>query len=222
MTCKTAEELDGAFGCYVVAPETQVNNRLVVGMENVSELLDACTCETVFAEVQLCKLIVIFDNLADNMHRLIAKSHFRKIQFASASHFMVLHHHIKKAKHLLLGCIDNQVLAFSDVELKKKLLFNAFNLGNMLYLVTELAYVNFSNLNSLNYRISTGGVLLRSSAPHFFVRAESSKTSHTLCLVVNHKTSIFLSCRCVLLDWRRETVFNEWVRSNLHGHKVLA
>ena len=75
MTCETAEEQNGAFCVYVVAAEAQMDYCFVVRLENVGELLHAYTCETVFAEVQLCKLIVILDNFADDMHRLIAKSH---------------------------------------------------------------------------------------------------------------------------------------------------
>ena len=92
-----------------------MHNRAVVELEHLGELLDARIRETVFAEVQLCELRVLLDDLADYVHSLISKRHLGQIELTSALDSIILHDHVEEAQHLLLGRVYHQVLALGHV-----------------------------------------------------------------------------------------------------------
>lgn len=96
------EKLDSALGLDVVATKAEMDQSLVVTLHYFGELLQPSIGEAVLAEIKLCKLGVVLDDLADDMNSLVAQGHVTEVELASALLFMVLDNHVEEAQHLLL------------------------------------------------------------------------------------------------------------------------
>ena len=120
-----------------------------MALHNSGQLLQSGIRETIFTDVKLCKLCIVLDDLANHVHSLVTEGHFSQVQFASSDSFVIFDEEVKEAEHLLLGGVDDQVLALGDIELKQKLLLNAFDLGYMFHLIAKLTDVNLLDRNGL-------------------------------------------------------------------------
>ena len=109
------EKRDCSLSLDIITTQAQMHECSITALQHSCQLLEPCIRETVLTEVQLCKLRVILDDLADNMHRLVTQGHLSEVQLSSAHLSMVLHDDVEEALHLLLRGVDNQVLALSHV-----------------------------------------------------------------------------------------------------------
>lgn len=127
---------------------------------------------------------------------------------------MVLDDQVKEAEHLLLRCVDHQVLALGHVEGQEELSLDALDLRDVLHLIAELANVYFLNRNGLNQRRGIVGVGRGSSAVSaawLLTRAHRREGAvRCLTVLVEPKISLLLACLRVhaLFDRGGEAVFD--------------
>jgi len=101
-----------------------------VRLQYLCYLLEPNICEAILAKIELCKLVAILDDFANNVHCLVTQGHFSEVQLSCACISVVLYNHVKESEHLLFRRVDYQILALRNVKLEQELLLDPFDFGH--------------------------------------------------------------------------------------------
>ena len=100
------EKMHCSLSLDVIPAKAQMDERLVAGLEDFGELLEASVRKTILAQIKLSELGVILDDLADDVDGLVAESHVAEVEFARCRLSVVLDDQVEEAEHLLLGRVN--------------------------------------------------------------------------------------------------------------------